>query len=111
MDAKLVESLAAAATPITVAAGGTGDVQVTVKYTWIQVGFYAHVATQPSVLRVKLEWAAGGEPTDVVELETQLAASMTRASNSKRLLWCAEEAGKVAARFLKEKQTVAEAAK
>jgi hypothetical protein len=105
MEQAFVESMAAHANPIRVAAGQAGEVQLTVKVTWLQEGFYAHVASQPTVLRVQLEWRVGGQLADAIEYETQLQASITRASNRKRLLWCAEEAGRIAARFLTEKHT------
>lgn len=76
-----------------------------VRVTKIEQGKYVVVFAMDSELDANLEWAPGGQPiTDIIAIQTTVAATMTRPAIIQRMRVAATRLGELAARFFQSKQ-------
>lgn len=89
---------------VTLSPAGEAPPDLVVKYVHVQTGIYTPVFSMPSKLSVRFAWHRDGQPTDVIDTQATIGASLTTPSDHQRMEMAGRQVGKAGARYLAEAQ-------
>ena len=101
MSERFTAGLAAEERGLQIGGPGTSNMVVRPVVTFVEPGFYAYVASQPTELAMSIQVLdVDGHLLDEIEIHSEIGATMINPSSGTRLRQAAEHLGKVAAKYL-----------